>query len=362
MDNNSFSFENGLIVQLDWISFTVTASMTVEDVIQFMGFSPALFTDMPKGANGYRQMKRYEDISVLYDGSENMGIHVNVSGNSVSALLASFKETLSDNNCPFGKAYDYWEEDILSLFCKDVLEIGQFTRLDIAIDDLGCNYYSLDELLEKLKCKMVVSRFRSYRNVCESSMTGEKLGHTIYFGSRKSSIMFRVYDKKLEQNKGFSPDDNNYIHSEWVRWEMELHKERANELANVLMQKKTLGFIAFGILTYYFRIIQIDDSNRSRCSNEPKWDAFTNGIEKLRLSAPRRARTLSEKEHWIDYQVGPSLALIVLKNGGDSSCLADIAVKNIHRISAKDLDLLRNESPELYNQYTEEENDYTTDI
>lgn len=354
MDNNSIILDNGLRILVDWISFTVTASLSVDDVIRFLGLSPALFTDMPKGANGYRQMKRYEDISVLYDGAEDMGIHVSISGGSVSVLLESFKETPVDCECPFGKAYDYWEENIFALFCKEVLEIGHFARLDIAIDDLGCNYYSLDELSKKLNSRVVVSRFRTYRNICENAMTGEKLGHTIYFGSRKSSIMFRVYDKKLEQNKGLSPDDDNYIHSEWVRWEMELHKERAGEFVNLLIQGKSLGFMAFGILTYYFRIIQIDDSNRSRCSNDPKWDAFINGIEKLRLTAPRRPRTLSEKEQWIDYQVGPSLALILLKNGGDVSCLSNIAFKNRNRISVKDLELLKAESPEIYSLYYEE--------
>lgn len=355
MENNSLILNNGLHLVIDWISFTVTASMAVENVIQFMGFSSALFTEMPRGSNGYKHMKKYEDISVLYDGFEDMGIHVNISGGSVATLLNSFKETLSVSDSPFGVAYDLWNDDVFSRFCKEVLEIGSFTRIDIAIDDLGCNFYSMDELLSKLKNNLVVTRFRKYKNNEECAIGGEKTGHTIYLGSRQSPIMFRVYDKKLEQNKNLTSDDENYCIEEWVRWEMELHKERSNEFATLLLQNTSISDISVGILTYYIRIIQNDDANRSRCSNEPKWDAFIDGIEKLRLTAPKREKTMYDKENWIEEQVAPTLALITLARGGDLSYIENLVAKNTWRISEKDKQLLRDADLETYEQFTEDE-------
>ena len=64
---------------------------------------------------------------------------------------------------------------------------------------------------------------------------------------------------------------------------------------------------------------------------------------------------MEDKYRWIEEQVSPTLALIVADNGGDVSILEDLAVKNMHRISGKDKELLMRTAPELYEQYTEEE-------
>ena len=356
MENNAYSLSNGLQILIDWISFTVTnSSYSADDVIDFMGFSPALFVEMPTGSNGYCRRKQYETISVLYDGREDMGIHVNISGSSIGTLFSAFKESCLVPECPFGDCYEFHNDDIFSHFCKEVLKIGHFTRIDVAIDDLGCNFYSMDEIFEKFKSHAIVSRFRSFRPEYEFAMTGEKVGQTFYFGNRQSPIMFRIYDKQLEQNKGLAKDDENRITIPWVRWEIELHKERSNEFAQLLVEKNTVPRIAVGVLNYYFRIIQNDDINRSRCSNEAKWDAFIDGIEKLRLAVSKRQKTMEDKYRWIEEQVSPTLALIVADNGGDVSILEDLAVKNMHRISGKDKELLMRTAPELYEQYTEEE-------
>lgn len=353
MENNSIYLENGLRLVVDWVGFTVTADMSVVQVIEFMGFSPMLFNDMPRGSNGYKCMKKHgsHEISVLYDGTDGMGIHVNASGSAISALLSSFKNTLSIDT-PFGVGYDLWDDTVLSRFMKEVLSIGHFTRVDIAIDDIGCNYYSLDELAGKLKSGSVVSRFRKYREVCELSIASDgEYGHTIYFGSRESAIMFRVYDKKLEQNMGLSPDDMGYFHEEWVRWELELHKERSNELARLLIDGHAFSDVSVGVLSYYFRIIVHDDSNKSRCSNDSKWDDFINGISKLRLASPNTEKTLDDKERWIDKQVAPSLAAMIIFHDGDADYLNEIALKNVYRISARDKEMLRVERPDIFERY-----------
>ncbi len=158
---------------------------------------------------------------------------------------------------------------------KDVLEIGHFTRIDLAIDDFGSNYYTTDNLIEKRCSFSIVSKFRTCKSLDENSLANEKLGHTVYFGSTQSEIMLRVYDKQLEQNKNLSPDNENYIDFPWTRWELQLRGERANETAKHLVVGINIGSVAIGILSNYFRIIQHDDSNRSRCSNEEKWLRFS---------------------------------------------------------------------------------------
>lgn len=244
---------NNLRILCDWVSFTVTSDMTVDSVIEFMGFSSVDFHSMPCGASGYKSQLRHNlyNIRVLYDGNEDMGIHVDVSGSGVKPLLEAFKETLLCST-PFGDGYELFDETVLARFCKDVLLIGKFTRFDVAIDDIGCEYFSTDALYGYVDSCNIVSRFRSCRNMKETDMRGNILGHTVYFGSGKSSMMLRVYDKQLEQNKHLELEQEGYFPLPWVRWELELKKERATEFADLLVNSgKTLASIAVGVLAHY---------------------------------------------------------------------------------------------------------------
>jgi len=351
MNIKSEDLNNKLITLIDYIAFTVLSPMSADDVIEFMGFDPLLFDEMPKGSNGYKHMKKciLNGISVLYDGAPDMGIHVNITGCGVSPLLEAFKETLASET-PFGKGYDLWEETVLARFFKQVLEIGKFTRIDTAIDDFGTNYYSpydLDILWHENK---IVTKFRSEYLYKKSNAPKECSGCTVYFGSRTSSLMLRVYDKKLEQNTGLKPTDDNYVDCDWIRWELEFKEERANELAQQLIKGTSLGQVVVGVLHYYFRIIQLDDINRSRCSNDDKWNEFINGIEKLRLCVRKSQKTLYEKEFWIENQVAPTLALLIMYHDGDPEYINNMALKALPRISSDGKELLRIERPELYEQ------------
>lgn len=351
---NSVKFENGLSVCIDYLGFTITASMSVDDVITFMGFDLDLFEEMPKGSDGYMHMRKcsLNGIAVLYDGNENMGIHVNVTGKGIASLLESFYETLASET-PFGKGYDLWNETVLSRFFKEVLEIGHFSRIDTAIDDKGANYYIPQELDSCWHNGEIVTRFRSERIFKDSDAPNHCSGCTTYFGSRSSSLMLRVYDKQLEQNKNLKPTDDNYIDFPWIRWELEFKKERADELAKqlVICDEHGIGSIVMGVLYYYFRIIQFNDSNRSRCSNAVKWNDFVNCVEKLRLCVPKREKTLFDKECWIDSQVAPTLSLLLLINGGDVNFLNYKALQALPRISNSDKQMLRSCYPDIYAQY-----------
>lgn len=350
MNSGNESLINGLTVSLDWISITFTEKITVEEVIDFLGLNEVDFTTLPKGANGYKSQRRLSgyDIYILYDGNEDMGIHVDISGSSVSYLLKAYKETKLIAT-PFGEAYDLGDDTVLANFIKDVQSLGHFTRLDLAVDDYGCKYYSLDELSKKLANKCYVSKWRTYRELTDNGLYN-KQGHTIYLGSVQSDIMLRIYDKQLEQNKGLDAGSEKYISEKWVRWELQLRGNRADDVAGHLLLGVPFGKVTIGILSYYFRIICLDDkSNRSRCTNETKWNRFIEDVTKLRLAVKHSEKTLEEKENWIKKQVAPTLAALVI-HSGDINYLNDMAFSSMDRISSSNKELLKRESPELYNK------------
>ena len=50
MEGNLITLSNGLVVSVDWLSFTVMSTADVVDVLDMFGYVMDDFTRMPKGA------------------------------------------------------------------------------------------------------------------------------------------------------------------------------------------------------------------------------------------------------------------------------------------------------------------------
>lgn len=342
MENGIFcTTENCLNICVDWIAFTVTELENVLDVMNRFGLDLTEFESGMKGANGYKSRLRHSvhGVSVLYDGKEDMGVHVSVSGEGVSYFMECFEKVVPYESTPFGGEaclVDSFDSSLFSLLCKAVLDVGHFTRLDIAVDDLGANYFSVNELADTIKNHLYLSQFRKIRQDCSIGKNNNG-GNTIYFGDRSSALMLRVYDKKAEQeakNKACDLDA-------WVRWEIELHKERANFVAALFVAGKPLPAVALGIFRQYLRLIVRDNVRDDRCSTDERWEAFLNGVEKMRICSPVREKSLREKKEWVMKQVGPTLAAIVKADGGDLTFVYALLDSGSQRLSPQLIDLVR---------------------
>lgn len=325
--------KNGLRTSIDWMGFTVFNVDSPLDVIELLGYKEEDFTQLPKGGMGYKsilQLNGYT-LQILYDGKEDMGIHVNVSGSSVFEVVRSFMETKKVNT-PFGEAYDTWDSGLIT-FLKEMSLCAKFTRLDIAVDDLGANFYKLDDLVQILERKQdghrIVSKFRNWQEICKKKLTGEKIGQTVYMGSRKSETFLRVYDKRLEQMNKTSED----LGLDWIRWELELKKERAEEAVKMIVNRGEIGTIFTGILNNYVRVVENIDSNVSRCPVSPLWEKFVSTVEKISLYVTEAEKTLEEKINWFKYQVAPTMAGIIVAQMGDMSIIHNFFDEYIMRMS-----------------------------
>ena len=144
---NSDVLTTGLKVSVDWLAFTVKEeSMNVESIIEFLGFHGSVFSPAPRGAHGYKSMLNLDDyrVSILSDGSEDMGIHVNIAGSAVCYILENYARKNSVAN-PFDNASTFGVDDfpqtVLAKFLSDICKIGKIARLDIAIDDINESVY-----------------------------------------------------------------------------------------------------------------------------------------------------------------------------------------------------------------------------
>lgn len=317
---------NGLSVCVDWLAFTITELVNVRQVMEFLGFDILQFSQAPRGAMGYKSMYKLDGypVSVLYDGSEDMGIHVNISGSAVAYCINAYRNRIGTGNPFDGKKtleVDDFSLTALSHFLRDLKEIGHLTRMDLAIDDAGPGqHFTCAEIEQYLMEDRVVSKFRKFHVDKDYQMGGEVIGHTIYLGSRKSEVFLRIYDKYLEQK---AKDPENTPEMPWVRWEFELKNHRADLAADMLIRGANMGEVVLGVLSNYVRIIDLDDSNRTRCSSTLKWQLFIGGIKAIRLYVPEAPKTLEDKRQWIDKQVLSTLAGLFLAYGGTFSFIED---------------------------------------
>ena len=302
--------DNSLECTIDWLSFTVFSIKNVSSVLHKFGFTMSEFFEAPRGASGYKKMLLANEstIRVLYDGNDDMGIHVDVTGSSIGTFYEHFMETCMEET-PFGKALDV-DVDVLIKLLELIQSIGQISRLDLAIDDHK-PYFTLAQLNKIIVERKYISNWKKHLIIKEGDSSGKITGYTVYLGRRDGDIMLRVYDKQLESDTD----------SPWVRWELEMKSAYANNAVQKLIHgirveggsiDVTVGSLAVGVLGKYLRIIKLDNSNRSRCSTDRRWKAFLGVFTKIKLYVPRDESSIEQKREWILRQVAPTLSGIVL--------------------------------------------------
>lgn len=345
LSGNDNTLGNGLKASVDWLSFTLLNATKPEDAMSLLGYSPSDFRTASSGFNGYRsRLDCYScPLKILYDGNENMGVHVDISGSAVFDVLSHFRDSRLAKT-PFGtQAYETDSLD-LSVFCdllRSIKEVGQITRIDLAVDDIGTRFFSVTELYNILYSGSYVSKFRKWKNYDEHENSKEITGRTIYLGSRTSEIFLRVYDKQQEQNQKRLARGESLIEYTWVRWELELKKQRAQEVVNLFLSGKAVSEIAVGLLSNYLRLIESDNTRKDRCTVLEKWQKFIDGIAKIRLCITAPEKTFSRTWGWLMRQVAPALAVVIASDGGSLDSIQKLVVSGSGRLKAYHYDMIQ---------------------
>lgn len=282
--------KEGLRVLVDWVAVTVK-SLSPEELISVMGLDRQDFVELDYGYSGYRRSLCCGNIRIFFDGREDMGIHLQMSGQGCREYEGK-------------EGFRGWQVFFLCL-----LDLGgKFTRLDLAIDDFR-GYFTLDMIYQKASMGQVASRFKNaVRYEKLDLLDGSKKGYTLYFGHETSRIRIRFYDKYLEcLAKGEILEGIDF----WNRTELELRKERACKAAEMLAFTEDGGKVVMGVLKQYLRfLVPGKDSNKSRWKTEPFWERFLGDVEGVRLAEDPQERTIEKVVSWIDRQVAPSLLMV----------------------------------------------------
>ena len=184
----------------DWVSVTSKIHST-QGLIELLGLQKMTW-ELLKGAHGYHDRLYWSSISIHFNGRDDMGIWLEMSGQGCRAF-----ET-------FGSG-DY--DAIFSEVLENPEEMN-ITRLDVAFDDHS-GVLDIDEVCRDTEGGMFVSPFNAWK------VTRGSEGSSVLLGSMKSEILIRIYDKAAE--RGF--EDGRH----WVRVELQLRRERAKGFLSV---------------------------------------------------------------------------------------------------------------------------------
>lgn len=295
-------------ISIDWIQFTSLDLSLNEVVSKVLKMEIRLFQELEKGKLGYKKQLFYKNISVLFDGNENMGIHVILTG----------------KGCNF---YSNVERPIL-LLMADINQLKcKVTRIDIAIDDYKGDIINLKAIHKDTINGEVISRWKSSTEFTKRTIKGKVIGKTIAFGSRSSNIYLRIYDKLLEQA--------NYQNLKgvevWNRLELEIKKESAEEIQR-LIKNKTLNEIAKGILVNNIRFVVPEKTkNKSRWKTKRHWLNLIDGIEKIQLNQTKKVTEIDRTKIWLQKQVAQSLGKVALIDG-DMEFIDKITVEGAKKL------------------------------
>lgn len=296
----------------DWASFTFKLN-DPHDIIEIIGLDASLFTELPFGFSGYRKSLKLGNISIYFDGREDMGCHVEMTGQGCRLYEGHFTETP-------------WQKLFQTILAANV----KFTRLDIAIDNVD-GALTQDKIRNAIQDhdRSTRTQFKDWREIMKGSFEkGTQItGNTIYLGSPKSHTQFRIYDKAQESG----------ITGHWIRFELQLRNKRAQKAAQIFASGESIGVLASGIINTYFAIINDDDSNKSRCSLQTWWSDWLQSTEKIRLSTEQAIKLVPDTMEFIKRQYAPSLAMINKYLGGVSfkSFIQEVLVDGSERMSAK---------------------------
>lgn len=254
-----------------------------EDFIRLLGLEHEGITweKMKKGRYGYRDRLNWEKIDILFNGGENMGVCLEMSGQGCRAFES------------FGSGdYELLFQEVFTE--PDDVHI---TRLDVAFDDHE-GLLPMNKILEDSRNEEFVSKSKKGK---ETLGLGEARGEdSVLFGTRNSLILLRIYNKARE--RGFTDDRH------WIRVELQLKDERA---LGFLQQTEPIGERFAGVLANYLRFIDEPagfDSNRWRWPMKPYWEKLLDGASRIRLyEKPGSDYNMINLENFVFKQAGNAI-------------------------------------------------------
>lgn len=269
----------------DWLTFT-TKIHSLPDVVALLGLTDVKFENM-RGRYCYQDRINYGGINIMFNGREDMGICVEMSGQGCRDF-----ETYGNGEYQtiFDLITESWNADVQ----KREMNI---TRLDVAYDD----YIGLLDL----NYLMSAAQKGDYTSRCSDiEVIYSNKGCSVCHGSRlQSAVYIRIYDKKKERNR----DDLNH----WVRCELKLKDDSARGFIKL---SDDIRKNYFDVLNNYLRYVLPSNNTTNKClvPTSPEWLRFIESWEKVSIfDKPGVNYNISNLDGYINNQLSGAISTYI---------------------------------------------------
>ena len=295
------------IFLIDWLTFTVKGA-TVDQVKALIGMqAESIHWEPLGGCNGYPESEIYNGVRIMYGASDEMGICCNMSGTGCRSF-----ET-------FGRG-DWMDLFELLVVLGDNINI---TRCDLAFDD-HTGVLDLQRIKLDTDDRNYTAKFQKW--FIEYNSDG---GMCLWYGSPKSKIRCRIYDKAAERG---IPDEH------WIRVELQLRDGNADSAVRYLHSGMRISSVFTGVLRNYlqFRDPVEQDTNKSRWPIAEYWANFLDGAAPLTLWVnPGSEYNLVNLQRFVIEQAGNAFQCMIAIYGFDGLLDRLRQAKPLHKLPPK---------------------------
>lgn len=258
-------------------------------ICTFLNYEPCEVYKEPYAKNNFRHEFTLGGVAILrFDGPENKYHQATAMIELKGEACRDFERRNTDKK---------WIDLLIflnSLNCN-------YKRIDLTIDDYKGDIVTQEWIYKKYKAGLCVYQSRIVKLFGELST-----GLTLQFGSRTSSRMLVIYDKKKEKEK----DKITVPYDYWVRYEMRFSDEMAGRLAYLMisdyddeqgdsMYGSKIQSLANQLLYSMLDIKEnnnLNEHNKSKAPTDKKWLKFLDEVDKITL-----AKTPDEEHYTPSY-------------------------------------------------------------
>lgn len=331
-----------LTVTFDWLEFTVLQAQ-LPAVMEILDLKWENFSPLKVGRFGYKYQVKWTEgnVFIMYNRIDKSNEETVSIADTKIDIKSGAHVMITGRGC---KEYAV-NHDLMALF-KRVFTWSHrnFSRIDLALDDIGSKIVNFEQIHEASINGWFTSRWSKWDELnSRQTSTNDFLGQTIYFGSQKSDLYCRIYNKTLERKAKSNLDDaETSIPEAWTRLELVYRKDRALKLAEYIVNDDLpIGHALRGTLKQYLRfLIKSNDSNKARWPTAPWWDELLAEAEQLQLTIEKEAKTIEDMRDWVDRQISPTLSAILEAHEGDLAWFRSILAEGSKRLSQKHKDAI----------------------
>jgi len=330
---------------IDWLT-VVFHGVHLDEIQSVLGLTGAEWQSTTSFINGYPMDTFFSNIHIRWGADDPRFYRDSFDKNGVFHSAASKARMdmgicldMSGQGCRSFEEYSKvsWFDLIDRIF-----KMGgrvNVTRLDLAYDDHS-GLLNIWQMRRDVEDRNYISKSKKSLIIWSDDQEHDIQGLTLQIGSKSSPVLIRIYDKAAERGYGSE--------RHWIRVELQLRDDRAQEALKLLWERESVGLVASGIIrNYCCFVVPSADTNRSRWQTAEYWVRVLEGMEKLRVwVAPGEPYNFSKAENHMIHQYGQFMQVVKRIYGSldsfyDRCCAAHPALKPKYRSAIAEFEYQR---------------------